>query len=191
MTERAWVEIGRIVAAHGLRGEVRVSPDSDFPERFLTPGQRWLQRHPQSEPEPVDLLKGRFTASKGLYVVQLKQISDRNAAEELRGAVLLVPADDRPPLEDDEFYVADLVGLEVFLQGNSVPIGVVVDLYSAGNDLLAIDIYAQEGTESVDQQPKSKKKLPVLVPFVPEIVPVVDLEAGYVEITPPAGLLDG
>lgn len=181
-----WLEIGRIVGPHGLRGEVRIYPSSDFPERFLNPGRRWLRRTPQASPEPVDLIKGRFVEGKGLYVVQLKQACDRNAAEALRNGVLLVPTSDRPPLEEGEFYVADLIGLKVFLQGNPDPIGEVVDIYSAGSDLLAVDLYA------ADPAPKGQKKArkPAFIPFVPDIVPVVNLEAGRVEITPPAGLFE-
>lgn len=188
MTETTeWMAVGRIVGAQGLQGEVRIYPDSDFPERFLEPGRRWLRRTPKSEPEPVDLVKGRYLEGKGLYVVQFEQVSDRSAAEALRQSVLLVPASDRPPLEDGEFYVADLVGLKVFIQGESEPIGTVVDLYSAGSDLLAVEVTAQSGAV---EGSNAKKKPPVLVPFVPEIVPVVDLEAGFVEVTPPAGLFE-
>ncbi|PSN19291.1 ribosome maturation factor RimM [filamentous cyanobacterium CCP5] len=182
-----WMEVGRIVGAHGLRGELRVYPDSDFPERFLQPGRRWLRRTPQANPEPVDLIQGRYVAGKGLYVVQLRQVSDRTAAEALRQSVLLVPASDRPPLEAGEFYVADLIGLKVRIQGNPEPIGVVVDIYSAGSDLLAVETPAHREAAA---NPNVKNKPPVLVPFVPEIVPVVDLEGGYVEITPPAGLFE-
>jgi ribosomal 30S subunit maturation factor RimM len=66
-----WLEIGRIVAPQGVRGEVRVYPDSDFPERFLTPGERWLRRGPTLAPEAVTLVSGRFLSGKNLYVLRL------------------------------------------------------------------------------------------------------------------------
>ena len=176
-----WIEIGRIVAPQGLRGDVRVYPTSDFPERFLKPGKRWLQGPKDVSPQPIELLKGRCLEGKGLYVVQLDGVTNRDLAEGLRNHLLLVPATERPDLEDGEFYVADLVGLKVILQTSGEEIGTVTDIYEAGNDLLEVTLT----TETSDA-----KSQPVLIPFVDEIVPVVDLEQGRVEINPPAGLLN-
>ena len=179
-TSADWIEIGRIVAPQGLRGEVRVYPSSDFPERFLVSGERWLQGPKDSSPRPVELLKGRFLNGKGLFVVQLDGITDREQAEGLRNHRLLVPATERPNLEAGEFYVADLVGLRVILQATGDDIGTVTDIYEAGNDLLEVTLKATTS---------SGKAQKVLIPFVDEIVPVVNLDQQQVEITPPAGLL--
>lgn len=200
-TDNDWIEIGRIVAPQGVKGEVRIYPSSDFPERFLEPGTRWLQRPRAQSPEPVEIVRGRSLDGKGLYVVKLAGIEDRDQAETLRGCALLVPASDRPELEDGEFYVADLMGLRVTLQATGAEIGVVTDIYEAGNDLLEVTLHAH-GEASAANQPapkptakasKSKEPRPktVLIPFVESIVPVVDLAEGYVSITPPAGLLEG
>jgi 16S rRNA processing protein RimM len=168
-----------------MRGEVRVYPDSDFPERFLTPGERWLRRGPTLAPEAVTLVSGRCLPGKGLYVLCLANVTTREQAAALRDAVLLVPEGDRPPLAPDEFHVGDLLGLEVRL-GDTL-IGTVVDVFAAGNDLLAV---ALEPT-FLTAKPLSKSgPQPVLIPLVPEIVPVVNLAGGYVEITPPPGLLE-
>ncbi|HEY9878840.1 MAG TPA: ribosome maturation factor RimM [Leptolyngbyaceae cyanobacterium] len=192
MTETDWLEVGRIVGAQGIRGEVRIYPDSDFPERFLQPGPRWIRRPNTHEVEEVQLVQGRFVQNKGLYIVQFKEICDRTQAENLYKAALLVPANERPALEPGEFFVGDLVGLKVVLHQTQAEIGTVVDIYAAGNDLLAIELYQASGpSEPSAQNTKAKKPLPLLVPFVDEIVPVVNLEQGYVEIDPPAGLLEG
>jgi 16S rRNA processing protein RimM len=176
-----FVEIGRIVAAQGLKGEVRVYPDSDFPERFVEVGTRWLLLPGQSEPQSVELVSGRYLEGKGLYILQLKGITDRNQAEALRGAMLLVSADDRPPLEEDEFHVLDLIGLEVFDQQGTL-VGRVVQVIPAGNDLLEVERpSSSDGTAKPDR---------VLIPFVKAIVPVVDLDQKRIEITPPPGLID-
>ncbi|MGF1494058.1 MAG: ribosome maturation factor RimM [Microcoleaceae cyanobacterium] len=180
-----WIEIGRIVAPQGLRGEVRVQPSTDFPERFLEPGQRWLLTQDQMEPKPIELLQGRFVTGKGFFVIQYAGIEKRNQAEALRGSRLLVTDQDRPELEADEFYVIDLVGLEVFNQAAGTVIGKVVDIIPAGNDLLEVELYQE------DQQPNSsQKKRKVLIPFVEEIVPVVEIAQGRLEINPPVGLVD-
>ncbi|NEQ45163.1 MAG: ribosome maturation factor RimM [Leptolyngbya sp. SIOISBB] len=190
-----WIEIGRIVAPQGLNGEMRVYPDTDFPERFLEPGDRWLLKPSHTEPETTQLLSGRFLAGKGLYVIKLKGVNYRDQAEAMRDARLLIPAGDRLALAPDEFHVADLVGLTVKLQTTDTDIGTVVDVYAAGNDLLAIRLFsetAEEAPQNADgKKPKRKstQPQPLLVPFVEAIVPVVDVDAGYVVIDPPQGLL--
>jgi 16S rRNA processing protein RimM len=176
-----WIEVGRIVGVQGLKGEVRVYPDSDFPERFEQPGQRWLLHPNAVNPQPIELLSGRYLDGKGIYILRFAKIDDRAQAETLRDCRLLVPASDRPALEEDEFHVADLVGLAVFDQASQTQIGVVTDILPAGNDLLEVQLA---------QQPDADRPLKVLIPFVRAIVPVVDLQQKRIEITPPPGLLD-
>ncbi|MBD2001205.1 ribosome maturation factor RimM [Leptolyngbya sp. FACHB-541] len=176
MADTSWLEVGKIVGVQGLKGEVRVYPNSDFPERFEVPGLRWLLRPEATEPEQIELLSGRYLNGKGLYVLRFEGVSDRTQAEALKNCRLLVPESDRPPLEEGEFHVSDLLGLEVFDQATQVLVGTVVDVFAAGNDLLEVEL-SESG---------SKK----LIPFVEEIVPVVDLQQRRVEITPPAGLIE-
>jgi len=204
-----WIEIGTVVAPQGLDGEVRVYPDSDFPERFEVPGRRWLLRSGETEPQPIELLGGRYVSGKGLYIVEFAGVEDRNQAEALRGCRLLVQKSDRPALAEGEYHVLDLIGLEVFNQLTGEMFGKVVDVLSAGNDLLEVQPLVQKqsipGSEvdsassvAVDRNQKKRKprlKLPkpprtVLIPFVKAIVPVVNLPAGRIEITPPLGLLE-
>ena len=180
-----WLSIGRIVGPHGLNGEVRVYPDSDFPERFEQPGDRWLLKSGSSQPKSIKLLKGRFQEGKGLYVLKLAGINYRDQAEALRDAQLLVAIDDRLPLEPGEFHVSDLMGLAVILQATGEQIGTVVDVYRAGNDLLEVALATEQADGPMKAQPRT-----VLIPFVEPIVPVVDVAQGRVEITPPDGLID-
>ncbi|NER00562.1 MAG: ribosome maturation factor RimM, partial [Cyanothece sp. SIO2G6] len=135
-----WLEIGRIVAPQGLTGEVRVYPTTDFPERFLEPGQRWILRPKAREPEPIQLLDGRYIGGKGLYVLQLEGIRYRDQAEKLRDSLLLVPVSDRPHLEDDEYHVMDLLGVQVFHHDTGELIGTIKDVIPAGNDLLEVEL---------------------------------------------------
>jgi 16S rRNA processing protein RimM len=175
-----WISIGKIVGAQGLKGEVRVYPDSDFPERFEEPGQRWLLSPGSTEPQPIELKSGRFLPGKGIYVLKLGGINDRNQAEALRDYVLVVSESDRPQLEEDEYHVRDLLDLQVFDQATQTLIGTVTDVIPAGNDLLQIELEKPSGKDTT-----------VLIPFVKAIVPVVDLEQQRIEITPPAGLIEG
>lgn len=173
--------VGKIVAAQGLRGELRVNPLSDFPERFTKAGPRWLRtpaqkRGPAAEPQAVQLLSGRQLPGKELFVIRLEGINDRSSAEACVGQELLVPSDERPKLAKGEFHLLDLVGLEVRLLESGTPIGRVQDLLHAGNDLLEVQL--------------DRKKQPLWIPFVESIVPRVELQEGWIGITPPPGLLE-
>lgn len=171
-----WLEIGTIIGAHGLNGEVKVFPDSDFPERFTQPGLRWLSTSQNSSmPEEIQLLKGRFIERKGIYVIKLANINYRDQSEALKGAKLLVRSNDRPTLADGEYYLADLIGLTVIDQQTQAVVGSVVSIASAGNDLLEVQLTDTTKT--------------VLIPFVPALVPIVDIAARRIEITPPQGLI--
>ncbi len=172
-----WISIGRVVGPHGRDGEVRVYPNSDFPERFLDPGERWLLRPNAAEPESVELRQGRYLSGKGLYLLKFAKFNYRNQAEALRDCLLLVPEDARLPLEPGEFHVDDLIGLQAILQASGEVVGTVSDVFSAGNDLLEVTLATP--VEKVSK---------VLVPFVEEIVPVVDVPNQRVELNPPQGL---
>lgn len=203
-----WIEIGVIVSPHGLRGEVKVNSESDFPERFEEPGQRWLLYPNQSIPQPIELLGGYQIPGKNMYVVKLKDINYRDEAEKLRGAQLLVDQKDLPELDEDEYHVSELINLEVYHQQTGENIGFVVDLFTAGHDLLEVQLHQQPITElkpETDltkvsrkskinkiqkQKAKKIKPLTILIPFVKDIVPIIDLEAQKIYINPPDGLLD-
>jgi len=167
------------VGVQGLRGELRVNPASDFPERFTVPGTRWL-RGRNGPVKAIELMAGRQLPGKSLFVVRFEGINDRTAAEALVGQTLLVRADDRPDLADGEFHLLDLVGLEVRVNADSETgsevIGTVTDLISGGNDLLEVEL--RDGGRRV------------LIPFVETIVPAVHLEEGWLLLTPPPGLLE-
>jgi 16S rRNA processing protein RimM len=205
ISQEEWIEIGTIVSPQGLNGEMRVYPDSDFPERFLVPGTRWLQHPETGQIEPKKLLGGRYIPGKNLYVITLEGVEYRDRAEALRDYKVLVPKSDRPTLEADEFHVADLINLSVLNQQTGESIGIVTEVFYAGNDLLEVTLskqpevietkqtdLSQISRRSKRKKYKQKKIKPVtiLIPFVKEIVPIVDLENKRLEINPPDGLLE-
>ena len=117
----------------------------------------------------------------------------------------MVDKSDRPKLKKDEYHVSDLVGLEVYHQQTQENIGVVIDLYSAGNDLLEVRLHQQPEIEAKSNRdlsqisrrskrkkyrPKSAKPLTIFIPFVKEIVPLVDIPDRRIEVSPPDGLID-
>ena len=185
--------VGTLVAAQGLAGELRILPRSDFPERFTQPGPRWLLAR-QGVPRAIELLGGRQLPGKSLFAVRLAGVSSRDAAEALIHQEFLVDASQRPKLAPGEFHLLDLVGLQVRLldaaaPSPGAPIGRVVDLIHGGNDLLAVELAPTESEPpAAGGQPAAGRK--VLIPFVEAIVPLVNLQEGWLGITPPPGLLE-
>mgnify|MGYP001165484152 FL=1 len=113
--------------------------------------------------------------AKAQIVARIPGVTDRNAAEALRGVRLFVPRAILPVPEPDEFYFDDLTGLDVATtDGESI--GVVVSVQDFGTGPL-LEVGESRGAT-------------ILVPFTREIVPVVDLAAGRIEIDPPVGLLE-
>jgi 16S rRNA processing protein RimM len=174
-----WMEIGSIVGAQGIKGDVKVYPNSDFPERFTKSGERWLWANGDLEPRSIELKRGYEIPGKGLYVLQLGGIIDRNQAENLRGTMLIIPISDRPRLSPGEYHSQDLIDLPVFHQVTGAQVGIVTDIFSAGHEILVVT--APSGNEKTTE---------VMIPFVKEIVPIVDLPNRRIEILPPPGLLE-
>lgn len=125
--------------------------------------------------EPVvDLEVAGVRGFKDGLIVRFAGVRDRNAAEVLRGRTLLMRASEARPLEDDEYFLHDLVGLEVFTAAGE-RVGRVTELYEAGpGHYLAVNDGERER----------------LVPFIGAIVREVHLEARRIVIEPPPGLLD-
>tara|TARA_B100001250_G_scaffold101063_1_gene84983 strand:+ start:790 stop:1320 length:531 start_codon:yes stop_codon:yes gene_type:complete len=175
MTEKdKWMSVGEIVAPQGLKGEIRIKPSSDFPERFTKPGKRWLQKSNEI-PTEIKLIKGSLIPGKSTYVLSIEGISSRSSAEKIIGWKLVIPIDSRPNLSNDEYHYFDLVGLEARRGTRQTVIGYVTDLIKGGNDLLEIELL------------EGKK---VLVPFVKDIVPEIKIKEKWLLINPPPGLLE-
>ena len=169
-----WMLLGEIVAPQGLKGDIRIKPSSDFPERFTRPGKRWIQKANEL-PKEIKLKKGMLIPGKSIYVLSIEGVSDRSSAEEIIGWKLVVPADSRPILGKGEYHYFDLIGLEARSGPTKTLIGYVTDLIKGGNDLLEIELI------------EGKK---VLVPFVHEIVPEIEIKEKWLLINPPPGLLE-
>ncbi|NCQ94454.1 MAG: ribosome maturation factor RimM [Microcystis wesenbergii Mw_QC_B_20070930_S4] len=184
-----WLEIGTIVAPQGLEGELRVLSLSDFPERFQKRGMRGIQGPQGGEIQEITLLRGRELPGKNVYVIKLEGVENREQAEALRGYKLWANKLEKPRLKADEYHVSELVNLEVYHHLTGEKIGVVVDIFWAGNDILAVQLEANLASVK-KKSPSSDSGARALVPFVKEIVPLVDLKAARIEISPPPGLLE-
>lgn len=168
MTER--IRVGKIGAAHGIRGEVRVFVQTEDPLAIRSYGEL----EDEEGARKFEIASAR--AANGHLVVRFKGIDDRNAAEKLTHTQLFVPRARLPQKkEDGVFYHADLIGLRVETKTGEV-LGEVIGVpnYGAG-DLLEI-------------RPASGASL--LIPFIDEFVPVVDVKGGRIVADPPHGLFE-
>ncbi|ASE10679.1 ribosome maturation factor RimM [Kocuria rhizophila] len=184
------VRVARIGKPHGVRGEVTVELFTDDPQARFAPGSVLSIQHARGgrrgqgsaadAREPLAVQSLTVTGhrwNKDVLVARFEEISDRNAAEAARGLELFAEVADLP-LEDDEWHQDDLLGLvAVDLTRGEARIGTVKALIQgSAQDLL--EITPQGGGRTV------------LVPFVEEIVPEVDLDRGLVLVSPPPGLLE-
>ena len=211
-TTYGYTELGCITGSHGVHGLVKVAAVTQFAERLCEKGVRHIKAPSRRSPREVQLLEGRHRLGDE-YLVKLKGIGDRDSANKLRGSVLYARQTERPKdIADDEYLIADLVGLEVFLadgfgadndeenkgdDGNEALGGKFVG--RIGGIVLAEDMCAIPGLGHDMLEvilPRGRAGSPswrdelVLLPFVPDIVQKVDLMEGAVYVSPPQGLLD-
>jgi 16S rRNA processing protein RimM len=168
-TER--VCVGKSGAAHGVRGEVRLIADTEDPLAIRSYGEL------EDESGARRFRIASLRQGSGHLVVRFNGIDDRDAAAKLTHVELYVPRSRLPKQkEDGVFYHADLIGLRVETKsGEELGKVIAVQNFGAG-DLL--DVQPVKGGASV------------LVPFIDEYVPVVDVKAGRIVADPPLGLFE-
>lgn len=191
-----FVEVGYICNVHGLQGEIRVKPSTDFPElRFSEPGRRWLRQQVSGREtvQEVELIEGRHHPGQKSWILRLNGIESVDQAKQLVGSTLLVREEDRPELEEGEFYTPDLVGMRVILEESGELVGTVVNVFKSGaSDLLQVMLDSSgnlaNGNGRTESVVGDSARL-VWVPFVEAIVPIVNMIKREMYITPPKGLL--
>ncbi|XP_021904828.1 uncharacterized protein LOC110819823 [Carica papaya] len=193
-----YVEIGFLSSVHGLQGDVCVKPSTDFPElRFSTPGRRWLRQQVSGREtiQEVELGEGREHPGKKSWILKIKGIDTVEQAKQLVGSTLLATEEDRPELEEGEFYTRDLIGMRVILKETGELVGTVVNVFNSGaSDLLQVMLVSfidmPNGSAKPEVASNGQSGSLVWVPFVEAIVPDVDLRRRELKITPPKGLLE-
>ncbi|XP_065021659.1 uncharacterized protein LOC103996141 isoform X3 [Musa acuminata AAA Group] len=194
--EAKFVEVGYVSSTHGIKGELRVMPSTDFPElRFCTPGTRWLRTRISGKEliSEVQLTGGRGHPGQKSWIVSLSGIDTVDKAKQIVGSTFLVKEDDRPDLEEGELYTPDLVGMRVVLKESGTLVGTVANVFNFGaSDLLEVmlasdDRQDQSSSSKLDSTSCGRH---VWVPFVEAIVPEVDMDKREMLITPPKGLLE-
>ncbi|MBM3576491.1 MAG: ribosome maturation factor RimM [Alphaproteobacteria bacterium] len=165
--EKGFVLLGRFGAPHGVRGEIRLQSFTSDPLAIAD----YDGLTDKSDARNFKLLSVR-PQGKDMLVVKVEGVDDRNGAEALNGVELYLPREKLPAPEEDEFYIADLVGLRAETpDGETIGVIVAVRNFGAGDILEVAPI---QGGETL------------MFPFAKAVVPIVDIKAARVIVEPPA-----
>jgi 16S rRNA processing protein RimM len=174
----SWVLLARIVRPQGRRGEVLADIFTDFPERF-TERKRLFLRPPTGA--QLDAMREVKVEShwlhKGRVVLKFSQVDSIADAENLRGFEVVIPREERMPLEGDAVYVSDLLGVRV------------IDVSRGGEDAGEITDVEPEGTGPAMLVVRTPSGDELLIPFVRAYLRKIDIEAQRLEMDLPVGLL--
>lgn len=166
-----YLAIGMITSAHGLRGEVKVELHTDFPERFVPGIEVYLG-------EELDkfVIRGA-RPHQGQMLLQFHGIDSREATDALRNVWVFIPETEAVELEEDTFYVHDIIGLAVQTVAGE-PIGTVTDvLFTGANEVYIV-------------APPDDPRREILLPAIADVVKEVDLEKGLLIVELLPGLID-
>jgi 16S rRNA processing protein RimM len=180
MTTPAFIIVGRVRKAHGVRGAVVVEPITDVPDAIFASGRRVYAGTASGDlaPTRAELHVETSRPFNDGLLVAFTELPDRTVAETWRGRYLLVPADEVPAPSDDEVYVHELPGMRVELESGEV-VGIVDATYDLPQGL-AIDVRRGAPREGET----------VLLLFDDRTIASVDRETRRIVVTPPEGLLE-
>lgn len=164
------LKVGVITTTHGVRGEVKVYPTTDEPERFLELDYVLLDTG--RELRKLEIKNVKFF--KNLVILKFKGVDNINDIEKYKGRDLWIPRKEGQELEEDEYYIADLLGMSVVLE-NGQEFGTLKDVMETG----ANDVYIIDSAEHGE----------VLLPAIKECILDVDLEKNVMTIHLMKGLI--
>jgi 16S rRNA processing protein RimM len=170
----AMAVVGRIARAHGIRGQVIVNPETDFPDKRFKAGSQLFTKRGASPGDIVPVVLTTVRFQNGRPVIGLEGVETMNDAETLAGLELRVPVEELEPLPDGTFYRHDLVGCQV-VTGGGEAVGTVESV---------------EGSVAGSRLVVAGAKGEILIPLVNDICRTIDIEGKKIVIEPPEGLLD-
>lgn len=165
-----YLTVGKIVNTHGVRGEVKVMPLTSDINRFDYLKLVWLEQNGKLTEHYVE--KARY--HKNFVLLTLRHIDTMDKAELLKGCYLKVDRRNARPLDENEYFIADLIGCEVY--ENEILLGTITDVLQTGSN----DIYVTNGEIYGE----------VLIPALEQVVRKVDIEKRKVYVELPEGLIE-
>lgn len=166
-----YIAVGVIEKAHGIRGQVKVKALTDFPSRFKLLTTIFVELQ-SGERKQLEI--ARINLQGQIVYLSFKDINNREQAQELQGAFLMIKRTDLLPLHDDEFYHFEIEGFEVKTEAG-VHVGAVEKVW----DLAANPVFVVQ-TENGE----------VLIPVIKDVIKEIDKKKGEIIITPLEGLLE-
>jgi 16S rRNA processing protein RimM len=165
--KKEFLEAGKIVTTHGIRGEVKVMPYTDSPELLCEFDRLFIgKNHEETAVE-------RSRVFKSTVIMKLEGVDTPEAAEKLRNKLLYMHRDDLE-LDEDTYFIQDLIGLEVRDADTDKVYGKITDVMQTG----ANDVYVVTGDREY------------LVPAIADVVVSTDIDGGIMTIRPLDGLFD-
>ena len=158
------IVIGKIGAAHGIRGEVRIIPLTDFPDRFNGLKKIYLDEETQLSVESIKY-------NKQFIILKFEGYEDRDSVAPLNGRLLKVSRQDVPPLAAGEYYTFDLIGMDVFDETNT-HLGQIQEILKTGSN----DVYI------VGQKGNAKQ---ILVPALKKVVTEINVAENRMQVILP------
>ena len=163
-SEAERIIVGKVGAPHGVKGEVKIIPLTDFPERFSSMKEITVG-------DDVFAVTGHRTATGGNPILKLAGIDNRDDAARLTGKMLTVSRKETMPLREGEYYAFDIVGLSVFDESGTYIGKVETVLKTGSNDVYVVK--ADSGKE-------------ILIPALKKIVTAIDIDGGKMTVNLPA-----
>lgn len=167
---KEYIEAGKIVTTHGVRGEVKLYPWCDDPEMFYDIETVYLDA---KGTKPLKLLGVRF--AKDMPLLKLEGIESIDDAAKLRDKIVYIHRDDIP-MEEGEYLIQDLLGIQVVDADDGHVYGELIQVSPTG----ANDVYHIRFADGKER----------LIPAIPQVVIEVDIEVGVMKIRPLEGLFD-
>jgi len=151
--------IGKIGAAHGVRGDMKVYPLTDFPDRFNTIKKAYV------DDKEINIISTRYQGN--FVVMKVEGVNSREEVARFTNKLLKINRSDVPPLEDGEYYAFDIIGLQVINQ-DDVVLGEITEILKTGSN----DVYIT----------KAKDGRQILIPALKKVVIEINIEDGFMKV---------
>ncbi|GGD68580.1 ribosome maturation factor RimM [Paenibacillus nasutitermitis] len=173
--EQGWLTVGKLVNTHGIRGEVKVFSQTDFPEERFAAGSQLTLRNPETQQKlTVEIVSAR--PQKNMFIVKLKGYDNINDVEKYKGWILSVTKDNMVELEEGEYYQHQIIGCRVLTEEGE-ELGLITEILVPG----ANDVW-------VVQEQKIKGRQ-ILIPVIDDVLMDVNVETKTVTVRLMEGLI--
>lgn len=166
-----YLEVGKITSTHGVKGEVKVVPLTDDPQRFEELKWVFLDKGNSMEKYNIDSVKYQ----KNNVILKFREVKDMDTAQSLKGVMLKVDRQNAVKLPKDSFFICDLIGLQVYDE-TGVLLGKLNNILKTGSN----DVY-------IINDDKGKE---TLIPALKSVVKKISIEEGKIIVIPQEGLVD-